>query len=129
MQPRNEGRPAGTGRQVGPLGKATPPFYQYDKRHGTRLHLPRDWRNRLPAPADYYAAHVAKLGKPNRTGWAQGRCPFHEDKEASLSVNLQHGGWRCFAGCGKGDLVNFHERPTALPFKRAVRALLGLRHE
>lgn len=91
--------------------------------------LPHDWRDRLPAPANYYAQHVTNLGKPNGTGWSQGRCPFHDDNEASLSVNLQHGGWRCFAGCGKGDMVSFHERMTSQSFKRAVCDLLGAGHD
>ena len=91
--------------------------------------LPRDWRERLPNPEPYYRAHVERLGKPNAQGWAQGRCPFHDDKQASLSVCLPgtRGGWRCFAGCGAGDMVAFHERVTGKPFAEAVRELLGLR--
>lgn len=89
--------------------------------------LPADWRGRLPVPADYYGAHVAKLGKRNGSGWAQGWCPFHDDHDASLSVNLHNprGGWRCFAGCGGGDLVGFHMRMTGKPFKEAVADLIG----
>ena len=52
-------------------------------------------------------------------------CPFHDDKEASLSVNFQHGGWCCFAGCGRGDMVGFHQRRTGLDFAAAVRDLTG----
>lgn len=93
--------------------------------------LPSNWRNRLPHPATYYPAHVEKLGKPNAAGWAQGRCPFHADKEASLSVCITgtRGGWRCFAGCGTGDLLAFHMLRTGLPFAEAVRDLLGVRHD
>lgn len=91
-------------------------------------YLPRDWRNRLPDPASYYAQHVQKLTKPNATGWAQGRCPFHEDHNASLSVHVtgERGHWRCFASCGGGDLVGFHQRITGLDFVAAVRDLIGL---
>lgn len=90
-------------------------------------HLPRDWRHRLPDPGHYYADHVDKLGQPNASGWAQGRCPFHKDNEPSLSVCLSGRGlWRCF-GCGEhGDMVSFHERITGQPFKDAVRDLLGV---
>jgi hypothetical protein len=92
-------------------------------------HIPANWRDRLPDPAPYYAQHVAKLGKPNAIGWAQGVCPFHDDHNASLSVHVanERGGWRCFAGtdCGKGDMVSFHQRLTGLAFKDAVRDLLG----
>ena len=35
----------------------------------------------------------------------QGRCPFHDDHEPSLSVNSAKGLWHCF-GCGKGGGVD-----------------------
>ena len=91
------------------------------------VHIPHNWRDRLPDPAAYYSEHVAKLGKPNGTGWAQGVCPFHDDHNKSLSVCLasDRGGWRCFAGCGGGDLVSFHSRLRGLDFKGAVRDLIG----
>lgn len=88
--------------------------------------LPHNWRDRLPDPASYYGQRVDKLGRPNAQGWAQGRCPFHEDHDASLSVNLSsaRGGWRCFAGCGAGDLVSFHERLSGKQFNEAVAELV-----
>ena len=89
---------------------------------------PDNWRDRLPDPAGYYADKVAKLGKRNGEGWAQGRCPFHDDRDASLSVNLagSRGCWKCFAGCGAGDMVAFHMRLRSLPFAEAVRELVGV---
>ena len=99
--------------------------------HGNRkgwrdVRLPRNWRDRLPAPQAYFDARLEKLGKPNGSGWAQARCPFHEDREASLSVNLEgtRGGWKCFAGCGSGDLVAFHMRTTGKDFRDAVLDLV-----
>lgn len=94
-----------------------------------KLYLPAEWRSRLPDPTSYYAKRINKLNAPNSSGWAQGCCPFHADSEASLSVHLsgERGGWKCFAGCGHGDMVSFHQRLTGLRFKPAVRDLLGLR--
>ena len=91
------------------------------------VYLPKDWRDRLPVPASYYAQHVAKLGNANATGWAQGVCPFHEDHNASLSIHVTSvkGQWRCFASCGGGDMVGFHMRLHGLDFKEAVRDLIG----
>lgn len=91
--------------------------------------LPKHWRDLLPDSDAYYRARVAKLGKPNATGWAQGTCPFHDDRNASLSANVRehNGGWRCFAGCGGGDLVGFHMRTTGKAFTHAVADLLGVR--
>ncbi len=90
--------------------------------------LPRHWRDRLPDPAAYYAQHVARLSAPNAHGYATGCCPFHDDHTPSLGVKLQgaRGAWRCYAGCGQGDLVTFHQQLTGLDFKAAVRDLLGL---
>ena len=92
------------------------------------LRVPDNWRDRLPDPATYYGARVVKLGKRNGDGWAQGRCPFHEDHDASLSVNLAgaRGGWKCFVGCGAGDMVAFHMRLSGGDFKQAVRELVGV---
>ena len=88
--------------------------------------LPLNWRERLPDPETYYRKRIDKLGQRHGNGWAQGRCPLHDDGNASLSVNLDssHGGWRCFAGCGHGDLLAFHMRLTALGFADAVRDLV-----
>lgn len=88
--------------------------------------IPSNWRDRLPDPAGYYARHVAKLSRPNAAGWAQGTCPFHEDRNASLSVQVgdARGVWRCMTGCGGGDLVGFHVRLRGLDFKAAVRELV-----
>lgn len=96
---------------------------------GRRRQLPANWRERLPDPAAYYTAHIAKLSAPNAAGWAQGRCPFHEDHNASFSVNVrsERGGWRCFSGCGSGDLLSFHMRRSGLLFADAVAELLGMR--
>ncbi|KAF1688166.1 hypothetical protein B1992_01765 [Pseudoxanthomonas broegbernensis] len=95
--------------------------------YGKPRRLPEHWRDRLPDPDAYYRARIPSLGKAHGNGWAQGRCPFHDDGTASLSVNLAHGGWKCFAGCGGGDLVGFHVRVSGLPFTDAVRDLLGVR--
>lgn len=45
------------------------------------------------------------------------KCPFHQDKNASLSVNVVTGTWHCHAGCGGGsviDLIAKHENTDAV---------------
>ena len=113
-------RPAATGR-------ACSNRIEYGK--PTTSRLPSNWRDRLPEPAIYYATHIAKLSRPNATGWAQGTCPLHHDHNASLSVLVgsERGGWRCFAGCGGGDLLGFHMLLRGLGFIAAVRDLIGVR--
>lgn len=33
------------------------------------------------------------------------RCPFHDDKNPSFSIDLSKGSWNCFSGCGGGGVV------------------------
>jgi hypothetical protein len=113
-------------RETRRRGHATAP-----QRPPQGLRIPRNWRNRLPDPETYYRARVAKLSARHSNGWAQGRCPFHDDRNASLSVRLdgERGHWRCFAGCGHGDLMSFHMRLSSLTFVEAVRDLVGGVHD
>lgn len=54
-----------------------------------------------------------------------GRCPFHEDKSPSLSVNRDKGLFNCF-GCGAGgDVFDFVMRQQGVPFKEALSILKG----
>lgn len=34
------------------------------------------------------------------------KCPFHEDRNASMSVNVIKGTWFCHAGCGGGSVID-----------------------
>lgn len=90
--------------------------------------LPADWHERLPAAETYYRHHVRTLGGPNARGWARGRCPFHGGKRKSLAVHYSggRGMWACLAGCGMGDMIEFHERVTGHGFELAVLDLLGI---
>lgn len=40
------------------------------------------------------------------------KCPFHDDRTASLSANLAHGAWKCHGGCGEGGLVDFEMKKS-----------------
>lgn len=124
-KPRGVHRGAGIERKGARSFKAPPAAAKPTP--AKRDHIPDNWRDRMPDPATYYGQHVTKLSRTNATGWAQGVCPFHEDKNKSLSVCMAggHGGWRCFAGCGGGDLVGFHSRLRGMTFRAAVRDLLG----
>ncbi len=44
-----------------------------------------------------------------------GVCPFHQDKEPSLSINTDNGYWHCFAGCGKGCFRDLAQRLNVEP--------------
>jgi len=91
-----------------------------------RAQLPNNWHYMLPEPKRYFGSRVVDLGKPNSTGWAQGKCPFHDDQAAAFHVNVKwdQPQWHCFGGCGGGTMVDFHMRMYRLSHPEAVAELL-----
>ena len=62
---------------------------------------------------DYQIQLESFLGrklKPNASGQVNTRCPFHQDKRRSLSINLEKGLWTCHAGCGAGNIFTLAKR-------------------
>ncbi|CAN5796541.1 DNA primase [soil metagenome] len=56
-------------------------------------------------------------------GGFMGRCPFHDEKSASFSVQPQKGFYHCF-GCGVGgDAIRFVQEIEGLSFTEAVERL------
>ena len=61
--------------------------------------------------------------KKNGKGYF-GLCPFHADKNPSLSINPAKNLWQCF-GCGaSGDTIRFVERFDQVDFRHAVKQLI-----
>jgi CHC2 zinc finger len=86
-------------------------------------------RELLPDPTLFWEREIGRLTRPNRKGWALGRCPLHKSKSGrSFAVNLT-GGWTCFAGCGKGDQIAFVMRRHGIDFNGAVKYLGADDHE
>lgn len=56
----------------------------------------------------------------------RGLCPFHDDQQASFSVNDEHNYWHCFSGCGGGSIIDFWMKKQKCDFKTAVRELAGM---
>jgi len=55
----------------------------------------------------------------------KGLCPFHADKNPSLSVNREKQVWHCF-GCGaSGDMITFVRKVKQLDFHQALEYLAG----
>lgn len=60
--------------------------------------------------------------KKNGKSWF-GLCPFHADKNPSLSINPDKNLWQCF-GCGEaGDVIRFVELFDKVSFPEAVKRL------
>lgn len=86
---------------------------------------PNHWRNHIADLGSYYR-QLFPNAKPNKGGHALVRCCFHEDGNPSLSICFDHGGWRCFADCGSGDLVSFVMKREGCNFQTALE-ILGAR--
>jgi hypothetical protein len=56
-------------------------------------------------------------------------CPLHDDKSASFSVYINDDGeerWKCFAGCGGGDAIDFLAKYLGLSNPDACREFMRL---
>lgn len=75
----------------------------------------QDWAAILDL-REYWTRHAGLLDTQESADHKQlkGRCPFHDDGAASFSASLEKPVWRCFAGCGKGNVVQFHMRARKL---------------
>jgi len=79
-------------------------------------------KQRLPLPALMHrlglGAHAKKSAK----------CPFHDDKHNSFSAWQNNGAWffKCHAGCGEGDEINFLELQENLSRRDATKRFLNL---
>ena len=73
---------------------------------------------------DYYQS---KVTIKSRTGdELHALCPFHDDKEASFSVNKTSGLWKCFA-CGiDGNIFQFIQKLENVSFEEAAGIVVNL---
>src|SRR5688572_8416640 len=65
-------------------------------------------------------AYVPDLKKAGRTYKA--RCPFHNERTPSFTVDPERGTWHCFGACSTGgDVIEFVRRVEGLDFREALR--------
>lgn len=68
-----------------------------------------------------------------RKGWQSIRCPFHDDEQASASINLDLNGFKCH-GCGiSGDALKIIKDQEDLPDRASAEQFaqeeLGISHK
>jgi hypothetical protein len=71
---------------------------------------------------------MVQLGYADRAK-KSARCPFHEDSSSSFSFFTGEDGeerWKCFAGCGDGDAIDFLAKFRSLTNSDACREYLRL---
>ena len=79
-------------------------------------------RKDLPSSITYYETQNIKL--KGGGAWRDAICPFHQDTNPSLRVNLEKGAYRCMV-CGAhcGDVLAFHMHKHGLNFVEACKEL------
>jgi putative DNA primase/helicase len=70
----------------------------------------------------FYLDELQNL-KPTSGDNHQALCPFHDDKNPSLSVNFKTGLFKCFACEAQGDVFEFYMRRHGVEFKEALAEL------
>lgn len=63
--------------------------------------------------------HEARIDRNQLTG----RCPFHDDKSASFSVNLTNGKWHCFTEDISGNLTSFYAKHYGIDTQEAYKRI------
>src|SRR6266576_318962 len=77
----------------------------------------------VKAAADFVEVVSARTQLRKAGARYSGRCPFHEDRSPSFSVNAVDKLYYCF-GCGaKGDLITFVRETEGLDFAGAIEWL------
>src|SRR5262249_33051763 len=81
-------------------------------------------RTRLPLPRLIGLERLGVQVKKNKNA----RCPFHPDRHPSFSVFQQNGRWRwkCHAGCGSGDEIDFLCKVRGISHQEAVSRYLEM---
>lgn len=80
-------------------------------------------RASLPEPLAYFTT-LEQLKLTGSGEWRSAVCPFHNDTQPSLRINIRSGGWRCMVcGAHGGDVLAFHMQRHDLPFIEAAKAL------
>jgi KaiC/GvpD/RAD55 family RecA-like ATPase len=74
---------------------------------------------------DFTRFYESELGVSLKLHGAEAltRCPFHDDKSPSLTINVEKGVWNCQAGCGAGNAYKFFEKKHGVDFKAALVCL------
>jgi len=72
--------------------------------------------------AVFYENYFAGISEQTEKDEVQVICPFHDDTEPSMSINLTTGLWRCFGKCDTGgDTYAFYQKMHGASFPEAKK--------
>lgn len=72
----------------------------------------------IAAVLEHYGADLHRVGEH---GWRPLRCPFHDDRLASASVNLAKGAFRCHGCAAKGDAIALIKQQEGTDYQGAIQ--------
>ena len=81
-----------------------------------------------PLSIEVTLIHYGAKSVPGGYGWKPIKCPFHNDRMASASVNTQLNGFRCHGCEVSGDPIKIIRQQEGMGFVEAVefaRSVLG----
>ena len=58
----------------------------------------------------YFAQRIGFDLRPKSNGQCYTRCPFHDDRHPSFSLNLETLVWACHSACGSGNIFQFEAK-------------------
>lgn len=101
---------------------------QASDRGGPPVDRSRQWRDRVERVKErvdlgMLIAHECDGAKPTGPGKWQCCCPFHPDRDPSLSIDVEKGLWNCHGCHVGGDAFTYVELRYGLDFAAAVRHL------
>jgi len=74
--------------------------------------------------SSFYSKYVNDCSpKANPDGWINTNCPFHDDNKVSFGFNKRNGMWKCLAGCGNGDPIEFYASRMDITRQDAIKLL------
>jgi len=81
---------------------------------------------KFPLVTELERRGVVVIGSGNQL---KAKCPFHQDNNASLSINAPKQIWKCFAGCGEGSVIDliakYDSKTPEAVFKELAKELEG----
>ncbi|MBX3709424.1 MAG: hypothetical protein KIT56_03640 [Gammaproteobacteria bacterium] len=78
----------------------------------------------LPNPIHYYTTQLSQLPIKTKSKWILVNCCFHQDRNPSLSINIESGHFKCFSCNAKGcDILAFHQLRYGFDFITAAKDL------
>lgn len=81
-------------------------------------------RGALPSVANVLRLLGRAASKANGSGYAQIRCPIHEEREPSMSIHLERGDGRCIAcGASGRDALELYRRARSDSLLQAAHEL------